>query len=409
MTLRIINARPFLANGPGLRPDGTAPALHDVLIDGDRIAALSPSSTPPPAGPATGVGTGSPARVIDARGGVLLPGFVDCHTHACWADQTGDHRLDEWDQKRAGTPYLEILARGGGIMSSVRAVRAAKQEALTTQLLARLSVMLRHGTTTVEVKCGYGLSEQDELKMLRAIAAARPHFAGTIVATALLGHAIDPDQPRERFVEETITRTLPAVSSEFGTALAVDAFCEQGAWTLEECTRLFEAAAKLGHPVRVHADQFTSMGMVRRAIALGAVSADHLEASDPQDLAALGASRTFGVGLPACGLHVDGRFADLSLLPRPVIATNLNPGSAPCYSMGLVAALAVRRCGLSPVSALLAATTHPAALLGLSDRGVIEPGRRADLVLTRHLDARQVSFSLGDNPAEVVICGGRVV
>ena len=174
------------------------------------------------------VGTGNPGgeaadETIDAGGRVLMPGFVDCHTHACWAGE----RYDEFAMKLAGRPYLEILAAGGGIMSTVRAVRAASGDALAEALLRRLSRMAALGSTTVEVKSGYGLTTADELKMLRAIRVAADETGQTVIPTFLGAHALDPDNPR--CVDETINETLPAVVEEFG-AIACDAYCEQGAW-----------------------------------------------------------------------------------------------------------------------------------------------------------------------------------
>ncbi len=409
MNILIENARVFLgsaASGKSPRADGGSADLCNVAVAGGLIESITPSTVAAPRPPL-------PVSVtrINAGGRVLFPGFVDCHTHACWFDEHGDHRLDEWDQKRAGTPYLEILRAGGGIMASVRAVRNATQEQLAEQLLTRLMLMLRTGTTTVEVKSGYGLSTEHEIKMLRAVNIARGHFPGTIVPTALLGHALDPDVDREAFVRRTIEETLPAVHEQFGPSIAIDAYCEQGAWSLEECRRLFEAAIDLGHPVRVHADQFSSTGMVPLAISLGARSVDHLEASTADHLAALGRSSTIGVALPACGLHLDDRYANLAALGDGTpccIATNLNPGSAPCSSMPLVIALATRKNRLSPGHATDAATVHPARLLGFSDRGTIRVGARADLVLFDMLDARAIAFQMAQQP-RVVIVAGKVV
>ncbi len=386
----------------GFLPEG------DVLIADGVITAVGENLVAPPG-----------ATVIDAAGRVLMPGFVDCHTHACFA---GD-RLDEWDQKRAGVPYLEILARGGGIMSTVRAVRAATQEQLTENLLGRLRRMLALGTTTVEVKSGYGLSTEDELKMLRAIRSAAGRFPGTIVPTALLGHAIDADAPSPaEFVDRTITETLPAVSREF-PGIPIDAYCEQGAWSLEDTLRLFDRAQELGHPIRVHADQFNSLGILRENILRAQRpedahrcfrTIDHLEASTPQDLALLGGTPTIGVVLPCAGFHTDGRYArarqliDASPTPGAVaLATNDNPGSAPCLSMPMAIALAVRFNGLTPAEAITAATVNAAAACGLTDRGVIAPGKRADLILLRHRDERLLAYEFGDNPVELVICAGR--
>lgn len=401
MTLLIRNVR-ALTMSTGARPrrglalgdlgvrDGV-----DVLVEGSTISKVE-----------SGIQAPHGASVMDGAGRVLLPGFVDCHTHACWA---GD-RLDEWDRKRDGESYLQILASGGGIMSTVRAVRRAAPQDLTRLLGERLTLMAREGTTTVEVKSGYGLTTEHELKMLDAIAAASKAWKGTVVPTALLGHAVDSDVPN--FVERVIYETLPAVHTAH-PGIAVDAYCEKGAWGLEETTRLLQQARSMGHGIRVHADQFNSLGMVARAVELGAASVDHLEATNEADLAALAASGTFGVALPICGFHVDGRYAParrfVDMGGALCIATNCNPGSAPSSSMPLAIALAVRHLGLSPAEAVAAATINPACLLGLSDRGSIEPGKRADLILLRHKDERALAYEVGGNPVDATVMGGEVV
>lgn len=403
---------------PGARPRRGAHAgeLHaqddtDVLVAGETIMSVGPN-----------LSVAADVPVIEAEGRVLMPGFVDCHTHTCWA---GD-RLDEWSMRLAGTEYLDILKAGGGIMSTVRAVRACSEEGLIAQLRRRLSIMLRLGTTTVEVKSGYGLSLEAELKMLRAIARAqapgmipeRRRVESTtqgapmprVVATALLGHAIDPDIPK--FVDRTVNETLPAVHTTYPD-VAVDAFCEKGSWNQTDTVRLMTRAKELGHPLRLHVDQFTSMGMLPEAIKLGAVSVDHLEASSKNDLDFLARSDTFGVVLPVCGVHVDGRFTHVRRFVSSggliAIATNYNPGSAPCPSMPMVIALATRFCGLSPAEAIVAATVNAATLLGLHDRGTVAPGQRADLVLLRHTDERMLAYEIGGDPVDVVMLGGRIV
>lgn len=430
MSLGILNARvltlsdPAVVGSPGmLAAPREGPAAMNlgvlprasVLIEQDRIAAVYEGE----AG-AEALARARPVRTIDADGRVLMPGFVDAHTHTCWAG----NRLHEWLYQRRGLTYLDVLKAGGGIMATVRAVRAASGDDLSRSLLDRLMRMLREGSTTIEVKSGYGLSLDAELKMLHAIRTAAASFPGTVIPTALLGHAIDPDFPggADAFVEHLIDTVLPAVSREF-PGIAVDAYCESGAWSLDQCIRLFEAAHALGHPIRVHADQFNSMGMIRWAVGAGSGepgadvrSVDHLEASKPEDLKALASSeQTFGVVLPLCGLHLDDRYAnarfflDSAPTSRLVIASNFNPGSAPCGSMPMVIAIAVRKCGLWPAEAIAAATVNPACLLGLSDRGIIARGARADLVLLRHRDERALAHEFGLSPVQAVVCNGRIV
>lgn len=404
-SLAILNARVVTpldvgpARGEVMGTLITMPSAHVTVRDG-RIASIVHA----------GAGREAPAadRVIDARGRALLPGLIDCHTHACWAGQ----RLEEWEQRRAGVSYLDVLRAGGGIMSTVRAVRDASRAMLRDELLERASRMLRNGATTIEVKSGYGLSTQAELKMLEAIAEAQGAFAGTLVPTALLGHALDPDVPAERFVRTTIEETLPAVHASF-PGIAIDAYCEQGAWSVAQCAALFDAAHALGHPCRVHADQFHALGMAQHAVQRGFVSVDHLEASTQEGLAALAMSGCVGVGLPACCMHAEERAAPLARLialgGAAAVATNCNPGSAPCFSLPLAMGWAVRRNGLSPTQALNATTRNAGAVLGLRDRGVVRAGMRADLLLLHGSDERTLAYELGDGGIAHVIAAGRVV
>lgn len=399
-SLHIRNARiltlrgePGPRRGPALRELGVI-AQGEVLVAEGKIAAVGEKLEAPP-----------DAEVIDAAGRVLMPGFVDCHTHACWA---GD-RLDEWEKKLNGVPYLDILKAGGGIHSTVRAVREATQKQLAAALRERLGLLLRGGTTTVEVKSGYGLNAESELKMLRAIRRAASEWTGTVVPTALLGHAVEGDP--EEYSRMVVKEMLAEVSREFPD-IAVDAFCEKEAWSVEACVRLFEKARK-HHPVRVHADQFNSLGMIPEAIRLHARSVDHLEASTKADLTALAESNTFGVILPCTGLHTDQRFAKAGFFADRggalALATNWNPGSSPTHSMPFAIATAVRFCGLLPAESIVAATYNPAQLLGFTDRGSIEPGKRADLVLLHHRDERHLAYELGGNPVDLVVCGGQRV
>jgi imidazolonepropionase len=366
----------------------------DVLVTDDKITAVG-SGLEIPAG----------TEVVEANGRVLMPGFVDCHTHACWF---GD-RLAEWEQKLNGVSYLEILKAGGGIHATVRAVREATKKQLAAGLKGRLDAMLREGTTTVEVKSGYGLTTEAELKMLRAIVRAGHEWPGTVVPTALLGHACEGNL--DEYARMVVRDMLPEVAREF-PRVPVDAFCEKEAWSVETCVRLFEKAHK-HHSLRVHADQFNSLGMVPEAIRLGCRSVDHLEASTKTDLLALARSRTCGVILPCTGFHTDQRYARAGFFVDAggavALATNCNPGSAPTHSMPLAIALAVRFCGLTPAEAIAACTVNAASVLGLDDRGTIAAGQRADLIILQHRDERALAYEFGGNPVDLVVCGGRIV
>lgn len=372
-----------------------------VRLEGDRIRRVSATPLEPL----------DDEEVIEAEGRILMPAFVDCHTHACWAG----HRLDEFELRLGGATYLQIIAAGGGIMSTVRAVRAASQEQLAALLTERLQRMARLGTGTVEVKSGYGLTPEDELKMLRAIRSVSEDNGGDapqiVVPTFLGAHAIDPADPN--FIETTINETLPAVAQEF-PGIACDAFCEKGAWSLADTRRLFENALDLGCRLRVHADQFNSLGMTRLAVEMGAASIDHLEALAASDLQHLARSETIAVFLPCSGFELDGRFAPARDLVDAgaaiALASNYNPGTGPSPSLAFAIALASRRLRLLPAEAITAATWNAACLLGLQDEvGSIEEGKRADLQLLDLRDERELGFEVcGPCPALVTI-GGRPI
>jgi imidazolonepropionase len=368
-----------------------------VGVSGGKITAVGAGEYP---GPFEG-------EAIDAGGCVLMPAFVDCHTHACWA---GD-RLNEFEMQLAGASYLDILKAGGGIMSTVRAVRAASEEELLVGLLRRLTAMSALGTGTVEVKSGYGLNTDTELKMLRAIHAATRQTGQIVVGTFLGAHAIDPDVPD--FIHRVIDETLPAVVAEF-PEIVCDAFCEKGAWSLDDVRRLFEAAKDMGCPIRVHADQFHSLGAARLAVEMGALSVDHLEAITPKDLDHLARSKTMGVMMPGAGFHLDDRYAPARAFVDAggalALATNYNPGSSPTPSMPFVIALACRKLKLTAAEAITAATYNAACLLGVQARvGSIEVGKRADLQLLDAPDERELGFEVAGAGPLVVMVNGEMV
>jgi imidazolonepropionase len=363
------------------------------IVDG-RISRLGPGD--PPADAA--------GRRIDVGGRVVMPCLVDCHTHACAAG----NRFDEFAMRLAGRTYLEILEAGGGIMSTVRAVRAATPEHLRSELRRRLNEMRRLGTGAVEVKSGYGLDTSTELAMLEAIADVAAEDPLPIVAT-FLAHAIDPDIPG--FVDRVVDETLPAVAAAH-PGIACDAYCERGAWTLEDSIRLFERAAQLGMPMRVHLDQFNALGLLPWAIDHGARTVDHLEASTAENLDRLAASKTIAVLLPASGFSLDDRYADARRLVDAgaaiAIASNSNPGSAPGPSLAFAVALACRKMRLTAEEAITAATVNAAHALGLeSTCGRLAAGLRADLQILGHTDERALGYEFAGPGPEAVVWGGR--
>ncbi len=364
-----------------------------TVADG-RIRGLGPGDPP-----------GTAGRAIDARGRVLMPAFVDSHTHACWAGE----RYGEFAMRLAGRTYLEILEAGGGIMSTVRAVRAASEDQLASNLRHRLEQMRRGGTGAVEVKSGYGLSTNDELKMLGAIAAVAETSPAPVVATFLGAHAIDREAPD--FVDRTIDETLPAVAAAF-PGIACDAYCEQGAWSVESCVRLFDRAKALGLPIRVHLDQFNALGLLPIAIEMGVRTVDHLEASTPADLDRLAASDTIAVLLPASGFSLDDRFADARRLidagGAVAIASNCNPGSAPGPSIAFAASLGCRKLRMTPEEVIAATTVNAAHAIGLGDScGRLVPGMRADLQLLDTTDERAIGGEYAIPGPAAIALGGR--
>lgn len=385
------------ARGAAMRELGVIDGGWVLVGDDGRVQSVG-AGTPPSA----------PIR-IDARGRVLMPALIDAHTHACW---TGD-RWSEWARKRAGEPYLSILNAGGGIMSSVRSVRGSSREELARTTALRLQRMARVGTGTCEVKSGYGLSTEAELRMLGAIDDAAAACTGRIeaMATCLAGHAIDPGCPD--FIARTLRETLPAIAAARpGTTM--DLYIEQGAWTGDDAVRFVAASLALGCPVRAHVDQFTRSGLLADLIGMGVRSVDHLEASSASDLATVAHSGAFAVALPATGFALDMRFMDARRLLDEggtlVIASNANPGSAPGLGLPFAMQLAARFMGLTTAEILRASITNAAHLLGVAGTvGSIEPGQRADLVLLHDTNEDALVHGLPSGAPGLVLHAGRAV
>ncbi len=402
----IINARIITAAGP----QGGGPRRGEAM---QELGEIESGWLAIEAGRIAGLGSGEPPQnmqsevTLDLDGRLVLPAWVDCHTHVCW---TGS-RLDEFEQQLAGASYTDILESGGGILSTVMAVRAASMEQLADELTGRAGRLQVFGTGTLEVKSGYGLTTEDELKMLRVIHACSQTCDQLLVGTFLGAHAIDHEQPD--FVHSVIEETLPAVAEEF-PGITCDAYLDQGAWSLDDVRLLFERAIDLNCPLRLHADQFNSLGGVDLAVDLGARSVDHLEAITPKDITRLAASNTAGVLLPASGFHLDGRYAPGRALIDAgavvAIATNSNPGSAPTSSMPLTISLACRFCGLMPAEAIIAATWNAANVLGVQDdTGSLEVGKRADLQVIDQRDYRAIAWEFGAVPPPILLLDGQPV
>jgi imidazolonepropionase len=340
----------------------------------------------------------------DAQGRAAIPGLVDCHTHAVF----GGDRAGEFDLRAQGAGYEQIHAAGGGIAASVNATRAAAAEGRLPQILDRhLAWMAGGGTTTAEVKSGYGLDRDTELAMLRAAAAPHPI---EVSPTFLGAHAVGPEwDDADAYLDFVIEDVLPEAAA---TAEAADVFLERGAFDRAQAGRYLRAAAGHGLALRLHADQFSEAGGIDLAVELGARSVDHLEATGPAGVEAIAAGDVAAVLLPACMVTLD--------LPRPparaladrgaivALATDFNPGSAFCQSLPLVMSLACTLLEMSPAEALVAATLNPAWVLERHDRvGRLAPGYDGDVVLLDADDWRHVAYHLGGPVIAAVFKGGR--
>lgn len=379
---------------------GAVRTLRDawVLIEGGVIAALG---TGQPA-PAEGV------RVLDAGGRLATPGLVDAHTHLIF----GGWRQDELALKLRGVPYLDILAQGGGILSTVRATRAASQEALEDKARLAVDEMLSFGTTTCEAKSGYGLDTETELRQLRAIRALNRTHPVDLVSTFLGAHALPEEFKNDRpgYLRLLCEEMIPAAAGEH-LAEFCDVFCETGVFTAEESRAILEAGRRHGLLPKIHADEIDPIGGSQLAGEMRAASAEHLIVCPAEGIAALAAGGVTACLLPATSFYLGAAYAPARAMVEagvPVaLATDFNPGSCPCLNMQLVMSLGCLKYRLTPEEVLTAATLNGAAAIGLADRtGSVEPGKWGDLVLWEAGDLNYITYRLGSNLARTVIKKG---
>lgn len=355
---------------------------------------------------------------LDASGCVVMPGFVDPHTHIIWA---GD-RAREFEMRLEGAKYLDILAAGGGILSTVKHTRTASIESLIAQTRPRLLRMFAHGTTTAEAKTGYGLQTATELRLLKALLALEDESPIDLSITFLGAHAIAPeykDNPQgyTDLVCETMLPTVQQWWQNHALGLPypfVDVFCEDRAFTLEQSRQILTRARELGFPLKIHADEFDNLGGAALAAELGAASADHLVRTSDADIAALGNSDTVAVSLPCTPFGL----GECDYTPaRKIIkagaflalATDCNPGTAWNESMQFVIALACRFMGLTPAQAIAASTINSAHAIRRADSlGSLEEGKQADLLILSVPDYRQLGYRFGTNLVRQVVKRGHV-
>jgi imidazolonepropionase len=355
---------------------------------------------------------GADCRVVDAAGRVVLPGFVDAHAHPVFAG----NRADEFERRAEGLTYREIAAAGGGILSTVRRTRAASEDELLAAALAREQWFLRTGTTTVEAKSGYGLSVEDELKMLRVVGRLNEEGKIAYVPTFLGAHEV-PEEFRARraeYVDLIINEMLPLVAAE-GLAEFCDAFCEARVFTVEESRRVLASARALGLLSRVHADQLSLSGGALLAAEVGAKTADHLEHTDAHGIAALKLAGVQPVLLPGSVYALgSSRYPAARAMIEAglgvVLATDFNPGSSPTPSMTMILSLASTHLKMTPAEAVTAATINAAYSLGRGDQiGSLEEGKRADFVLHDCSDYRELAYFFGVEHARATFVAGREV
>ena len=373
-----------------------------VGIVGDRIAWLGRRADLPRDIPA--------AQTVRCGGAWLTPGLVDCHTHLVYAG----NRAGEFEQRLNGVSYADIARAGGGINATVRATRAADERELAAQSLPRMAALAAEGVTTIEVKSGYGLETAAELKQLRVARELAAELDVAVRTTLLAAHAVPPEFAgrADDYVDYVCGDTIPA-AARAGVADAVDAFCEGVGFTPAQTQRVFAAAHAHGLPVKLHADQLSDTGGAALAAAASALSADHLEHTNADGVAALARAGTVAVLLPGAFYALrETRVPPIEAFRREgvvlAVATDCNPGTSPVTSLLLMANMACTLFGLTPEESLAGVTRNAARALGLADRGVLAPGLRADLACWAIAEPAELAYRIGGNPNVGAVRGGRV-
>ncbi len=372
-----------------------------IAIDGDRIVY---------AGPSLDLILPEHIPQHDLTGTLITPGLIDCHTHLVF----GGNRADEFEQRLQGVSYTDIAARGGGILSTVRHTRAASLEELCDQASSRLQSLLSEGVTTVEIKSGYGLDLDNELKMLRAARLLGQRLPVRVRTTFLGAHALPPEyrQDRSGYLDLLIQHILPAIAAE-GLADATDAFCEHIAFSTDEVRQLFQASLAHQIPVKLHADQLTDSGGAALAAEFGALSADHVEYSTETAIRAMAAAQTVAVLLPGAFYMLrETKLPEVDLFRKHgvpmAVSTDCNPGTAPVQSLLLMMSMACTLFRLTPEEALAGVTCHAARALGLLDEvGTLEAGKRADFAIWPVRHPAELAYWVGGLKPKAVVFAGK--
>ena len=396
-------ATPIGKRARGGAAQGEIQILHGawVTVEDDVITGTGTGDAPVPRG----------AQTIDAGGRLVTPGLVDAHTHLIF----GGWRQNELALKLRGVPYLDILAQGGGIRSTVTATRSCTQTQLAEKARLALDEMLTLGTTTCEAKSGYGLETAEELKQLRAIRDLQTSHPMDIAATFMGAHALPQEykESREAYIDLLCEEMIPAVASE-KLATFCDVFCETGVFTAEESRRILEAGKRWGLIPKIHADEIDPIGGSQLAGEIGAISAEHLIVCPTEGIASMARGGTVACLLPATSLYLGAAFAparDMVAAGVPIaMASDFNPGSCPCLNLQLVMNLGCLRYRLTPEEVLTAVTLNGAAAIGLADTvGSVETGKQGDLVIWEADDLNYICYRMGSNLARTVIKRGQIV